>query len=250
MASSYEIDSFVLKFRNLCHAGLKATLTLEADNGQAFVSLKAGLGCLLPPFPPPPTPVYPSHPRSPSYYRRQERRKATTAAAKQPSVAGETLTNERKENVDIKVLSEEDMYSENVKDTKTEIVNIEKLAEQADKTEKSFDCQVCDFQSQWENGLKLHVARKHRKIAIEQFDEGKDAENLDIDEKYENTKHYWKKGWLGTVYRTFIDANDIIESSDISEEQKKIEFQRVLEARKKAFGRSYTNFPPWCRDKV
>ena len=82
MASTYKFESFVHKFRNLCFAGLKATLTLEADNGQAFVSLKAGLGCLSSPSPPPPSPAYPSQPRSPFYQRRQERRKATTVATK------------------------------------------------------------------------------------------------------------------------------------------------------------------------
>ena len=85
---------------------------------------------------------------------------------------------------------------------------------------------------------------------MEQFDDLKNAENSEIDQKYENTKHYWKTGWLGTNYRTFVDANDIIESSEILEEQKKIELTKVLEARKKAFGRSYTNFPPWCRERM
>ena len=56
------------------------------------------------------------------------------------------------------------MQSENVKDTKTEIVNIDKSAVKAVNTNPSFDCQVYDFQSKWENGLKLHVARKHSKI--------------------------------------------------------------------------------------
>ena len=247
MTSTNEIESFVLKFKNLCHAGLKATLTLEAENGEAFVSLKAGIGCLHPPFPPPHSPGYPSQPRSPSYYRRQERRKATTAAAKQSSVAEETQTNEIKENVANKELSEEDKNSENAKETKPEVGKMEKLAEKADL---SFGCQVCDFQSKWENGLKLHIARKHNKNGMEKFDELKNAENSEIDQKYENTNHYWKTAWLGTIYRTFIDANDIIKSSDILEEQKKIELTKVLEARKKAFGRSCTNFPPWCRERM
>ena len=44
-----EADSFVLKFKNLWHAGVKATLTFQSDNGEAFVTLKAGLGSLPPP---------------------------------------------------------------------------------------------------------------------------------------------------------------------------------------------------------
>ena len=47
--ASKEIESFVLKFQNLQFAGFKALLTLEDDNGEAFVTLKADLGSLTPP---------------------------------------------------------------------------------------------------------------------------------------------------------------------------------------------------------
>ena len=47
--ASKEIESFVSKFKNLQFAGFKALLPLEADNGEAFVTLKANLGCLTPP---------------------------------------------------------------------------------------------------------------------------------------------------------------------------------------------------------
>ena len=76
-----EIESFVLKFRNLCSAGYKATLSVEAEDGKASICLKADIGYVPPSFPPPhshgpPPRVH----RSPSYYRRQERRKAAAAA--------------------------------------------------------------------------------------------------------------------------------------------------------------------------
>ena len=44
IASASEIDSFTLKFKNLLANGFKASLLLEADNCDAFVTLKAGLG--------------------------------------------------------------------------------------------------------------------------------------------------------------------------------------------------------------
>ena len=63
------------------------------------------------------------------------------------------------------------------------------------------------------------MAKKH--ATIEQldgnisFDEGST-----IDEKYENTEHYWRRGWLGIVFRTFLDANEVINSSNLDEESK------------------------------
>ena len=66
-----EIDSFVFKYKQLLVNGFKASLDLEAQDGEAFVTLKAGLGCfqnIRPPF------TYADcvrSSRSPSYYRRQ-----------------------------------------------------------------------------------------------------------------------------------------------------------------------------------
>ena len=45
-----EIDSFLVKFKHLWHAGVKASLNIEAEHGEASVTLKAGLGCIPPPF--------------------------------------------------------------------------------------------------------------------------------------------------------------------------------------------------------
>ena len=73
----YEIDSFVIKFKQLWLAGTKATLKIEAVDGQASVILTAGLG-----HPPPLAPGPHGHDqpprqhRGPAYLRRQERRKA------------------------------------------------------------------------------------------------------------------------------------------------------------------------------
>ena len=77
-----EIDSFVVKFKNLCSAGYKATLTIDAEDGKASVCLKANLGDVSPPFlfPQPYRPLHHVY-RGPSYHRRQERRKAAKSAA-------------------------------------------------------------------------------------------------------------------------------------------------------------------------
>ena len=47
--ATHEMESFLWKFKNLQYAGIKASLTFEAEDGQAFVTLKAGLGFLIPP---------------------------------------------------------------------------------------------------------------------------------------------------------------------------------------------------------
>ena len=72
------MESFLCKFMSLQYAGIKASLTYETENGQAFVSLKADVGSL----PPPPEYHVPVR-RPPSYWCRQERRKAAKAAAGQ-----------------------------------------------------------------------------------------------------------------------------------------------------------------------
>ena len=97
-----EIDSFVLKFKYLCHAGYKASLSLESENGEAFVSLKAGLGFLPPPLLLPPAQGHSQHllsrNRGPAYTRRQEKR---STAAKQPVEAVKALNISRdSENVE------------------------------------------------------------------------------------------------------------------------------------------------------
>ena len=45
----------------------------------------------------------------------------------------------------------------------------------------------------------------------------------EMDEKYDRSEHYWKKGKLGMAYYTFLDANLIIDACDIPEEEKKKE---------------------------
>ena len=77
-----EIDSFLTKFKNLWHAGYKASFDLKSENGKAIVTLTADLGYA----PPPPayrSPVQPPRHRGPAYQRRQERRRqaANTCSA-------------------------------------------------------------------------------------------------------------------------------------------------------------------------
>ena len=87
------------------------------------------------------------------------------------------------------------------------------------------------------------MTRKHSNI--EQID-GNSSENEDFDDKkYLGTERYWKTGKLGTIFQDFLDANDIIERSDMSKEDKEKEYDKILEARKSAFGTHFKDYPPW-----
>ena len=248
-----EIDSFVLKFRNLCSAGFKATLSVEGENRKASICLKADLGNIPPSFPQAHShgPLPRAHRRGPSYHRRQERRKVAAAATAAATAASHDATkayqvarnSDEAEKATITpptVVSEEDTKEDN-----EELENIEKdeIVQSAEKLNEHFECPICDFTSKWENGLNVHMSRKHSKM--DQLDGFSDIDNHD--KKYDDTMHYWKTGWLGTMYHSFLTANDIIDSSEMSEDLKKIEKEKILQARKTAFGSSYSNFPPWSK---
>ena len=75
------------------------------------------------------------------------------------------------------------------------------------------------FYSNFENGLKVHLARKHSKV--EQLDGHHDEVDED-DDFYAGSKHFWKNGWLGGAFQSFCDANQVVDTCDISEEDGKI----------------------------
>ena len=114
----------------------------------------------------------------------------------------------------------------------------------AEQVKDKYSCDFCDFESNWENGLSVHITRKH--TIIEQLD-GNDSvsDEMDEDDKYMKTVHYWEHGILGTVFQTYLDVMDVIEKSDLTEELKDLEKTKVLAARKEAFGKDFELFPPW-----
>ena len=51
------------------------------------------------------------------------------------------------------------------------------------------------------------------------------------------------------TYSNYLDAIAVIENcNDISEEEKRIEKTKLLEAKKRAFGDSFKQFPPWKKN--
>ena len=69
-----EINSFLMKFKTLCCAGMNASLNMSCSNGKATVTLQAEVGFIGPP--PTPAPQTPMKHKNPAYYRRIARRKA------------------------------------------------------------------------------------------------------------------------------------------------------------------------------
>ena len=68
---------------------------------------------------------------------------------------------------------------------------------EAEEVSQYFECLLCDFKSNWDDGLNINMTRKHWEI--EQLD-GNITENDNTgDEKYAGIKHYWKMGRLGIV---------------------------------------------------
>ena len=57
-----------------------------------------------------------------------------------------------------------------------------------------------------------------------------------------NSKHYWKIGYLGTVFQSYFDVKELIDESKKDKEQRN---QILLEERKNAFLTIYRDFPPW-----
>ena len=230
-----ELESFVQKFQQLRKAGVTAHLDVDTHAGRAWVGLRVQLGQV------PAGPVHqpfhrhPHQQRGPAYQRRQERRKAARASstAELRSSDSDTMPTEKASDASEQV--------NDVAEEATDILPSEKENE-AVQVSEFYECSLCDFKSNWDNGLNIHMARKHAEI--EQLD-GNSENDETTDEKYAGSRHYWAEGRLSTVYQTFLDANEIIDKSELDEEEKEKEHAKLLDARKTAFGAHFKHFPPW-----
>ena len=108
-----------------------------------------------------------------------------------------------------------------------------------------FKCKLCEFKSHRNNGLTVHVGRKHQNIDQLDGNTSLDILNYENDNLYENTKDYWINGYIGRTYQTFIDAIQMVEESTLDEAEKKIEKEEILNARKEAFGDDFRFYAPW-----
>ena len=245
-AVHYELHSFVNKFVSLWQSGCDASLHIESKAGNAFLNLQLGLGQAK------------AHPHAgchrkggPARQRRRAKREAERQArvtAEQAVMNEKATTDDETEKEAEKVVTEAEVEKSNLeKDISEKDIVLEKGKITAENALTDFKCEICDFSSNWKNGLEIHMSRKHS--SIEQLDGNSSLslidEDKDDDQKYLDTLHYWKSGRLSSVYQTFLDANEIIDKSNFAEDVKKIEKEKILEARKSAFGNDFKYYPPW-----
>ena len=157
-----EIDSFVTKFKYLCSAGFRTTLTIEAENGKASVCLKSDLDVLPPQYISGKPRHQSSRNRGPSYQRRQERRQAARIAGNTAGQADVSANAVKANNSTPTETARETISTEKAEEAD---VAVNKTVEKADK---EFVCEICVFTSNWKNGLGVHLSRMHSKM--EQLD--------------------------------------------------------------------------------
>ena len=191
-----------------------------------------------------PPPLHnPSRQRGPSYRRRQERCQAVRASVASDSASPTEKVSDEYPKEDsvaaVEANSEQNIDDTNFSAKKEENGEKDTCANSADQV-GGFKCKICDFQSTWKNGLKVHMSRNH--ADIEQLD------SIAADDKYLETEMYWKTGKLTTIFQSFLDCNEILETIDnFTEEEKILEKEKVLNARKFACGRDFKFYPPWRR---
>ena len=165
-ASKSEMDYFINKFRQLLREGFTAHLDLDANAGEAWVGLRVKLGNDQKQQKPT------KKKRSPAYERRQMRRRAARAEKQEEAVEAETAKKETKNANEVN-------------------------AAQAITTHTSFKCEICDFSSNRENGLNIHLSRKHP--TIEQLDGNVDLVADDIETEFDSEiEEYLSSGKIGT----------------------------------------------------
>ena len=106
-----------------------------------------------------------------------------------------------------------------------------------DVASDELSCDLCEYRSETNGGLKIHMGRKHKEIP--QLDGDIESER-DTDDWWDNNSTESMK-----IFQTYKDVLEEIQESSLTEEEKSIEIERATEGRKKGFGNNYIYFPPW-----
>ena len=155
-----ELQNFVNKFHQLRQAGFTAHLDVDAHAGKSWVALRVMLGS---------EPIKRPKHRSPSYQKRQERRRAARLAAVNSSGECDAVKASEAqitEEVSDAVKASEDQITEEVSGN-SEVVNNDSNKTEEDEA-NVYNCELCDFISNKKSGLNIHMSRKH--TMIEQLD--------------------------------------------------------------------------------
>ena len=145
--------------------------------------------------------------RGPTYRRCQEKWKAEAAAKVADDKAVKASVPDNEDVVAAVEACEDKNQGEKVVEDGT------KTTEKAE-----FNCELFGFKSTWQNGLWIHMTRKHSQL--EKLD-GYISDNTDNeDKKYAETEKYWKTWILSTIFQSYLDANKIVDRSDLTENEK------------------------------
>ena len=193
-----EIESFFMKFKTLLYSGFHATLTMESNMGEAFVCLKAGLGSVNVPSSSESKvqPYQKSKHRSPSYRRRQERRRKSFEASRETTGDAKSSASD--------VIDSDDATIKNETGDDFSVVE-----ENQHIAGGEYACNSCDFKSKWENGLLIHKSSAHDKKATL-----KSAEEQLV---FDLTQRYRKTGILEKSRQFYINALIDVEQSNVSD---------------------------------
>ena len=230
MSSRAELDNFVLKFHQLRSQGITAHLELDTHAGQAWVGLKVMLGNVQQQHHPN---SKPSRNRSPSYFRRQERRKAARAA----DAESQTVNAE-----EAQTKSSDSLTAVEASKAKIDTEKASKDLREADKaSETQFMCELCDFVSNRESGYKIHMSRKHATIEqldgnIEDVNDSKYSDEMwskELEENDEFIENYLMTGELDCCEAIetlqFVLSPYSLQSKSLSSKQRGLEVLHLLD---------------------
>ena len=109
----------------------------------------------------------------------------------------------------------------------------------ADEASLEFPCEICDFKSNRESGLNVHMSRKHK--TLEQIDGH--SEYNDIDTEYDDEiEDYLKTGVLGSGGQLWEDLLFYLKRS--KDKLEALEARRLAIEREEGIGR-YLLKSPW-----
>ena len=160
--------------------------------------------------------------RSPSYKQRQERRRKLFLNKNEIQ---DTERNDCKEADKVSGMSLIACEDEIISTNGAEHENVDQAGEvcglnTTDIKEEVFNCELCDFSSNWRNGLLLHVSSTH---------EIKNDKLKSSDDVIHFTQLYWKTGELVNNMEVYINALMDIEKAKNVNEAIKVEEERKIE---------------------
>ena len=124
--------------------------------------LKANLGHVPPPFPSPqPSTSQRSLLLSPPG---KEKSSAVTSNIIVDAEQVDTPDQAEQAQTMSTVVSEQDQQETQGAEEVIKNSEMQETVELAEKVSESFECPLCDFTSKWQNGLNVHMARKHSKL--------------------------------------------------------------------------------------